>query len=163
GSITSKCSGPGTTRMAWMANAIAVKPPPTTAKRRGSSRAAPDDAPLGPLCTMATVPGHARHSRRRVPALKNLISVVNTWLGAGERSETDGRQEQFGEARLCSSDQEIDIMGRAVYVVVGREGEWSVEHDGKLSGPYVSKEAAFEAAVGPASLSIHDGDNVVIE
>ena len=54
-------------------------------------------------------------------------------------------------------------MGRAVYVVVGREGEWSVEHDGKLSGPYVSKEAAFEAAVGPASLSIHDGDSVVIE
>jgi hypothetical protein len=53
-------------------------------------------------------------------------------------------------------------MGRAVYTIVGSEGAWSVEHDGEISMSYASKEAAFEAAVAPASNSLHEGHEVII-
>ncbi|MGQ4273335.1 hypothetical protein [Terrihabitans sp. B22-R8] len=48
-------------------------------------------------------------------------------------------------------------MAKAVYQIVQRGEEWFVQHDGNEAGPYLTSEAAFEAAVPPASLSINDG------
>lgn len=53
-------------------------------------------------------------------------------------------------------------MGQAFYEVVARGPQFFVLHDGHEAGPYLTKEAAFEAAVPPASLSIADGHEVVI-
>ena len=51
-------------------------------------------------------------------------------------------------------------MGRANYRIVPHQGGWGVDQGGSLAGPYVSKEAAFEAAVGPAMNAIKLGDEV---
>jgi hypothetical protein len=48
-------------------------------------------------------------------------------------------------------------METAVYEVVSRGENWFVLHDGDEAGPYLTKEAAFEAAVPPISLTIQDG------
>ncbi len=48
-------------------------------------------------------------------------------------------------------------METAVYEIVGQGNEWFVLHDSDKAGPYVTKEAAFEAAIPAASLSIQDG------
>jgi hypothetical protein len=48
-------------------------------------------------------------------------------------------------------------METAVYEVVSRGENWFVLHDGNEAGPYITKEAAFEAVVPPISLTIHDG------
>jgi hypothetical protein len=53
-------------------------------------------------------------------------------------------------------------MGLASYKIVHSQDGWSIEHDGKTSGSYATKEAAFEAAVGPASNSIKQGHTVRI-
>lgn len=50
----------------------------------------------------------------------------------------------------------------AVYEVVGRENAWRVLHDGETSLDYATKEAAFEAAVGAAMLSLRDGFDVMV-
>jgi len=51
-------------------------------------------------------------------------------------------------------------MGRAGYEIVKADGGWSVSHQGETSGPYATKEAAFEAAVGAASNAIKLGHEV---
>lgn len=48
-------------------------------------------------------------------------------------------------------------METAVYEVVSRGEKWFVLHDGNEAGPYITKEAAFEAVVPPISLTIQDG------
>lgn len=48
-------------------------------------------------------------------------------------------------------------METAVYEVVSRGEKWFVLHDGDEAGPYVTKEAAFQAVVPPISLTIQDG------
>ena len=48
-------------------------------------------------------------------------------------------------------------METAFYEVVSRGGKWFVVHDGEETGPYVTKEAAFEAVVPAISLTIADG------
>jgi hypothetical protein len=48
-------------------------------------------------------------------------------------------------------------MAKAVYEIISRGAEFFVLHDGDEAGPYMTKEAAFEAAVPPAALSIQDG------
>lgn len=48
-------------------------------------------------------------------------------------------------------------METAVYEIVSRGDGWVVLHDGDEAGPYVTKEAAFEAVVPPISLTIQDG------
>jgi len=53
-------------------------------------------------------------------------------------------------------------MAEAVYKVVPNNGGWGVLHDGEVSGDYITKEAAFEAAVGPASNAIKKGQAVTI-
>jgi hypothetical protein len=53
-------------------------------------------------------------------------------------------------------------MGQAVYKIVETKDGWGVSHQGKVSSSYMTKEAAFEAAVGPASNAIKKGDAVQI-
>jgi hypothetical protein len=54
------------------------------------------------------------------------------------------------------------VMERALYRIIPHQGGWGVDHDGTVAGPYVNKEAAFEAAVGPAMNAIKLGDEVRI-
>lgn len=51
-------------------------------------------------------------------------------------------------------------MGRATYTVVPYRDGWGVEHDGMTTGPYQTREAAFEAAVPSASIAIAEGHEV---
>lgn len=51
----------------------------------------------------------------------------------------------------------------ANYRVVQKGEAWAVEHDGQMEGDYATKEAAFEAIIWAASLSIMDGIGVQID
>ncbi|MCB1391823.1 MULTISPECIES: hypothetical protein [unclassified Nitrobacter] len=53
-------------------------------------------------------------------------------------------------------------MGLASYEVFEKGRSWIVLHDGKADHEYATKEAAFEAAVGAASVAIREGDEVHI-
>jgi len=53
-------------------------------------------------------------------------------------------------------------MGSAIYRIVPHDGGWAVSHDGSTTGPYVSKEAAFEATAAVASIALHDGHSIEI-
>jgi len=53
-------------------------------------------------------------------------------------------------------------MGQASYTVVRKESGWAVAHDGNVGQAYVTKEAAFEAAVTAATISLHDGHDITI-
>lgn len=54
-------------------------------------------------------------------------------------------------------------MGSAVYKIVIYEGGWGVTHDGSTTGPYETKEAAYEATVAAGSLAMREGHAVEIE
>jgi hypothetical protein len=45
----------------------------------------------------------------------------------------------------------------AKYTIDERADGWVVTHDGDITGPYDTREAAFEAALGPASNAIKLG------
>jgi hypothetical protein len=53
-------------------------------------------------------------------------------------------------------------MGIASYKIVPNQDGWGVDHDGRITGSYATKEAAFEAAVAPASNAIKQGHEVRI-
>jgi hypothetical protein len=53
-------------------------------------------------------------------------------------------------------------MGLASYEVVEKGQSWTVLHDGKADNEYATKEAAFESAVGAASVAIRQGHEVHI-
>jgi len=53
-------------------------------------------------------------------------------------------------------------MAEAIYKILAHNSGWGVFHDGTVSGDYLTKEAAFEAAVGPASNAIKNGQTVTI-
>jgi hypothetical protein len=53
-------------------------------------------------------------------------------------------------------------MGLAEYSVKRVNDGWGVEHDGRIEGSHISKEAAFEAIAMAASNSIRDGHEVRI-
>ena len=53
-------------------------------------------------------------------------------------------------------------MGFANYKVFGQPGEWHVEHDGKVSNSYETKESAFEAAAAAASNALRQGHEIMI-
>jgi hypothetical protein len=58
--------------------------------------------------------------------------------------------------------QRVQAMKSADYRIGHRPNGWGVEHDGKVSGTYDTREAAFEAAIGPASNAIKLGYAVSI-
>jgi viroplasmin and RNaseH domain-containing protein len=47
--------------------------------------------------------------------------------------------------------------------VVGSDGEWRIAQDNEVAGSYLTKEAAFEAAVSAASNAIKKGYGVQLE
>ena len=51
-------------------------------------------------------------------------------------------------------------MANATYKVIPHEGGWGVDHQGRVAGPFASKEAALEAALGPAMNAIKEGHDV---
>lgn len=51
----------------------------------------------------------------------------------------------------------------AFYEVLSRGAEWFVVHDGQTAGPYLTKQAAFEASIGPISLAVADGLSVRLD
>jgi Uncharacterized protein conserved in bacteria (DUF2188) len=53
-------------------------------------------------------------------------------------------------------------MKSAAYRIVPYQDGWGVEHDRRIAGPYETKEAAFEAASGPASNAVKLGYKVSI-
>lgn len=53
-------------------------------------------------------------------------------------------------------------MKSADYNIAPHRDGWGVEHDGQVTGPYDTKEAAFESALGPASNAIKLGYAVSI-
>jgi hypothetical protein len=53
-------------------------------------------------------------------------------------------------------------MSVASFVIVPVEDGWGIDHAHEMTGPYVTREAAFEAAIGPASNAIKNGDEVRI-
>ncbi len=54
-------------------------------------------------------------------------------------------------------------MSRAVYRVIKQADGFAVDHDGQRSDPYATREAAFEAILGPASNALKSGHHLVIE
>ena len=53
-------------------------------------------------------------------------------------------------------------MGHAVYKVVPFENGWGVSHEGRVAGPYVTKEAAFEAAAATIALAVREGHDITL-
>jgi hypothetical protein len=53
-------------------------------------------------------------------------------------------------------------MSLAAYKVVPNQDGWGIDHDGKVMGSYATKEAALEAAFGPASNALKQGFGVQI-
>jgi hypothetical protein len=53
-------------------------------------------------------------------------------------------------------------MGQAIYKVVPFESGWGVSHDGRVAGPYLSKEAAFEAAAATIALAVRQGHEITL-
>lgn len=51
----------------------------------------------------------------------------------------------------------------ATYRVTHNGGTWVIEHDGAAEGDYLTKEAAFEAAIWAATNSIRDGIGIRID
>ena len=51
----------------------------------------------------------------------------------------------------------------ANYRVIYKSEGWTIQHDGETEGDYATKEAAFEAIIWAASLSIRDGIGVRID
>jgi hypothetical protein len=54
-------------------------------------------------------------------------------------------------------------MTRHAFKVRASGDQWVIHSDQQELGPYATREAAFEAAVGPASIAVKEGDEVVIE
>jgi hypothetical protein len=51
-------------------------------------------------------------------------------------------------------------MGLAQYAIIAVRDHWGVLHDGNVEGDFVTKEAAFEAAIAAASLAMREGHEV---
>jgi hypothetical protein len=54
-------------------------------------------------------------------------------------------------------------MRSATYNIVAHNGGWGVSHDGSISGEYLTKEAALEAAAGAASNALKKGYAITIK
>jgi hypothetical protein len=88
------------------------------------------------------------------------------YLSALSKLGSGGRRKAFGTSRTSAAARQRttngyggkeETMGLAAYDIVGRGGEWHVEHDGLAQNTYQTKEAAFEAAIAAASLAMRQG------
>jgi hypothetical protein len=81
------------------------------------------------------------------------------WTRAGRNRNWRGNNKA-----LASVDAKLNPtrLAMALYKIVSHKGGWGVFHDGSVSGDYITKEAAFEAIIGPASNAIKMGQAVVI-
>jgi hypothetical protein len=50
----------------------------------------------------------------------------------------------------------------AAYKIELYQSGWGVSHDGKTTGPYETKEAAFEATAAAASMALRQGHAIEI-
>jgi phosphotransferase system HPr-like phosphotransfer protein len=53
-------------------------------------------------------------------------------------------------------------MGIAGYKIAPYRNGWGVSHDGRTTGPYETREAAFEATAAAASLALREGHAIEI-
>jgi hypothetical protein len=53
-------------------------------------------------------------------------------------------------------------MRRAIYHVVPCQNGWGIDHDGEITGPYTTREAALEAAIGPVTNAIKEGVEITL-
>jgi hypothetical protein len=80
-------------------------------------------------------------------------------------SSREGRkidQEHAAAPIGCLTDNGSHPMKTAAYKIDRHPDGWGVEHDGRVTATYDTKEAAFEAAVLPASNAIKLGYAVSI-
>jgi hypothetical protein len=59
-----------------------------------------------------------------------------------------------------SKKQREATMGLAQYAVTAVGDCWCVLHDGNVEGDFVTKESAFESAIGAAALAIRQGHEI---
>jgi hypothetical protein len=55
-----------------------------------------------------------------------------------------------------------NAMGSAIYKIIPYESGWGVAHDGSTVGPYMTREAAFDATAAAASLALREGHSIEI-
>jgi len=79
--------------------------------------------------------------------------LSGAWCPLTAYRKTDAVSPRNSIAARTLATKEERLMGLATYRVFGIPGEWRVDHDGKTENTYVTKEAAFEAAVGLASFA----------
>lgn len=53
-------------------------------------------------------------------------------------------------------------MGLAAYDIVRSGGGWTIRHDGQNEHLFETKEAAFEAAIGAATIALRQGHEIRI-
>jgi hypothetical protein len=53
-------------------------------------------------------------------------------------------------------------MKHTSYRILPSDGEWRIDADGETETGYATREAAFEAVLGPASNALRVGDEVSI-
>jgi hypothetical protein len=102
--------------------------------------------------------------RKRSPSEDNWLRTFYRLCGLDAERADIAIARQFKEdgASVTQVDSVRLAMAEAVYKIVAHNGGWGVLHDGAVSGEYITKEAAFEAAVGPASNAIKNGQAVTI-
>jgi hypothetical protein len=103
---------------------------------------------------MATRKRHLRSTREKSDAANRKVAALLF-------SESPGSLLLDFALVLQVGSREV-VMAGAVYKIVAYKGAWGVLHEGTVSGDYITKEAAFEAAVGPASNAIKNGQAVTI-
>jgi len=54
-------------------------------------------------------------------------------------------------------------MRNATYSIIAHKEGWGISHDGSVSGEYLTKEAALEAAVSAASNAVKKGYAITIK
>jgi hypothetical protein len=65
-------------------------------------------------------------------------------------------------ASIANAEFGDETMGAALFEIVGTEGAWRIAGAAGSGMSYVTKEAAFEAAVASASTLLKEGRGVVI-
>ena len=91
---------------------------------------------------------------------RSALEIVNHSLEPGSKSSSSPSRKRFETVR--DMEPQRLPMAQAIYKIVRHNGGWSIMHDGEFSAEYLTKEAAFEAVLGPASNAIKTGQAVTI-